>query len=230
MFKKTALTLTTLLSCTLANANTITEGFTFAIASNGIDHTLGDHFHSDTGGDFGNPAGKAEVGSFENETVRGSSEYDLSNLALTSSAFVTFDVFTLGGLFAGSNDFSFDGTINVFAYEGNNLEDISDYQATATASVGSFSTISLNVGDTLSFDITTVYNDYVAASDPSLGIRLQISDDTITGGGAVTFDTFRLTVNDQTSVVPVPASVWLFGSALLGLVGVRRKSSKRVDA
>ena len=40
--------------------------------------------------------------------------------------------------------------------------------------------------------------------------------------------TYQLTVNDIDSVsnVPVPAAVWLFGSALMGLVGVsRRKSS-----
>ena len=32
-----------------------------------------------------------------------------------------------------------------------------------------------------------------------------------------------LTVADATNVVPVPAAVWLFGSALMGLVGIRRR-------
>ena len=41
----------------------ITNGFTFAVASDGgADQDTGSHFHSNTGGVFGNPAGKAEVG------------------------------------------------------------------------------------------------------------------------------------------------------------------------
>lgn len=31
----------------------------------------------------------------------------------------------------------------------------------------------------------------------------------------------------QVSEVPVPAAAWLFGSALLGLVGLRRQSAQR---
>jgi hypothetical protein len=31
------------------------------------------------------------------------------------------------------------------------------------------------------------------------------------------------TINDGTSVVPIPAAAWLFGSALLGLAGVARR-------
>jgi len=42
-------------------------------------------------------------------------------------------VFRLGGLFAGVNDSPFSGTINVFAYAGNNTENISDYEAASTA-------------------------------------------------------------------------------------------------
>ena len=37
---------------------------------------------------------------------------------------------------------------------------------------------------------------------------------------------FNITLNGTAAVVPVPAAVWLFGSGLLGLVGVaRRKKS-----
>jgi len=41
------------------------------------------------------------------------------------------------------------------------------------------------------------------------------------GGQAVAYD-----VVAKTSVVPVPAAVWLFGSAMAGLVGFKRKQSK----
>jgi hypothetical protein len=41
-----------------SQAVTITNGFTYSVASSG-DQTVGTHYHSNTGGAFGNPAGKA---------------------------------------------------------------------------------------------------------------------------------------------------------------------------
>lgn len=116
-----------------ATAAVITNGFTFAVASSSLNQSTGTHFHSSTAGDYGNPAGKAEVGRFGSEEVRGLSEYDLTGLSNSPTAFVSFEVFQAGGLFAGTNDFPFTGSITVFAYDGNNAEDESDYQA---ASIG----------------------------------------------------------------------------------------------
>lgn len=36
-------------------------------------------------------------------------------------------------------------------------------------------------------------------------------------------DVLRLSVVSSASAVPVPAAAWLFGSALIGLVGIKRK-------
>ena len=36
-------------------------------------------------------------------------------------------------------------------------------------------------------------------------------------------------INVSVSSVPVPAAVWLFGSALLGLTGLKRKSTSRSE-
>ena len=102
----------------------ITNGFTFGVASNCSDQTSGDHFHSNTGGAFGNPAGIAEVGNFSCEETRGLSEYDLTGLSSATSAYVTFDTWG-NGLFPGTNDFAFDGTIDIYAYQGNNTENVS---------------------------------------------------------------------------------------------------------
>ena len=63
--------------------------------------------------------------------------------------------------------------------------------------------------------LTTYFNDYVITSDGFLE-------------PAVDFDAFSNAVRDKilTEVVPVPAAVWLFGSGLLGLIGMaRRKKS-----
>jgi len=206
-----------------AQAATITEGFTFAVASGG-DTSFGDHFHSNTGGSFGNPAGKAEVGRYSSEGVRGLSEYNLTGLSAASSAFVTFNVFKAGGLFDGTNDFPFTGTIKVDGYAGNNLEDISDYEALSIGAVGTFSTSGLAVGDILSFDITALFNAALTNGDASLGMRLMA--DPLNDSGAWTFENFRLTTDNQTSVVPVPAGLplMLTGLVVLGYRSFRRRA------
>ena len=212
-----------------AGAAVITDGFTFAVAS-GSDTSVGTHFHSSTGGEFGNPAGKAEVGRFSSEEVRGLSEYDLTGLASAASAFVTFEVFSAGGLFSGVNDFPFDGTIQIEAYAGNNLEDIPDYQAASLGIVGTFSTVGLIVGNTLSFDITSIFNDAITNSLTSLGIRLRANP--LNDAGAWVFDTFRLTTDDLTTRVPEPSVLLLFvaGLAGLGMSSARRRRRRLPNA
>lgn len=210
-----------------ATAAVITNGFTFAAASSSLNQTTGTHFHSSTAGDYGNPAGKAEVGRFGSEEVRGLSEYDLTGLSNSPTAFVSFEVFNAGGLFGGTNDFPFTGSITVFAYNGNNTEDESDYQAASIGTVGSFSTSGLVVGNTLSFDITTIFNNLIDASADSLGIRLAAIP--LPSDGAWTFDGFRLTSENLTTPPPtaVPAppilALALLCAGLVGFGMVRRR-------
>jgi hypothetical protein len=206
-----------------ASASLITNGFTFAVASAGNDQSVGTHYHSNTGGAFGNPAGKAEVGRFSTEEVRGLSEYDLTGQSSAISAFVTFNVFKAGGLFSGTNDTPFTGTILVEAYAGNNLENISDYQSANIGSVGSFATTGLLVGNILSFDITSIFNAAILASDTSLGIRLQAVP-LNPNSQAWTFDNFRLTTDNQSTAVPEPETLALISIGLIGLSTMRRRN------
>ncbi len=214
---------------TLAQAALITNGFTFTVASPGGNTTIGSHYHSNTGGAFGNPAGKAEVGRYFSEGVRGLSEYNLTGLGASASAFVTFNTYRAGGLFAGANDFPFTGTIAVDVYQGDNAESISDYQAASLGNVFSFSTVGLAVGDILSFDITSYFNTAITNGWNSLGIRLIATP--LNDRGAWTFDSFRLTsTNDCTpgtpqcgGQTPEPGSLALLSLAFLAAVAAIRR-------
>ena len=98
------------------------------------------------------------------------------------------------------------------------------YEAASTGYVGSFSTAGLSTGDVFSFDILSIFNNAITGGDSSLGIRLQ-TEDTVNGGGAWSFNDFRLTTTDDSTGVPSPAPL---GLLLLGFVALTlsRKSVK----
>lgn len=66
----------------------------------------------------------------------------------------------------------------------------------------------------------------VTITDSITLVGLEFSDlviSTNTRGFLESGTSFRVNQLQVSSVVPVPAAVWLFGSALLGLVGIKRK-------
>ena len=72
----------------------------------------------------------------------------------------------------------------------------------------------------LSFDVAAIFNAAIGGGQTSLGIRLERAGEAAGNTGAWTFDTFRLTVDDQsTGVVPEPGT-WVLLVTGLGLIGV----------
>jgi hypothetical protein len=212
----------TTLAPSTAFSATITNGFTFSVADD-CEAKVGNHFHSSTGGDFGNPAGKGEVGSYFCEEVRGLSEYNLAGLTSSGPAFVTFEGFNKSGLFGIPE--KGDLTIDIYSYLANNAEDISDFEAPPTGFIGSFNTAGLSIDDTLCFEVDALLDAAIIDGNSSFGIRLQPRD-FLSDMPTWTFDDFRLTTDDQSSGVAVPGPLPLLGVG--AAFGYSRKLRKRI--
>jgi hypothetical protein len=90
------------------------------------------------------------------------------------------------------------------------------------ANDGACMNLSPSGGLPLITDVAPNTNDFVANTGGTIG-GTQMIDGPFTANNA-NFDITSLTLTDlQISQIPVPAAVWLFGSGLLGLVGVARR-------
>ncbi|MCE9610059.1 MAG: hypothetical protein K8R23_07600 [Chthoniobacter sp.] len=205
----------------------VVPGQTFSVASLSGVPAAGTHFHSDHAGALGSPPDKAEVGSLQDQALsmeecRGLSEFNLAGLS-PGTATLQLRVDHLGGLFGG-NAFPFIGNIGLIAYAGNNADDIGDYSAAPVSLLGTFGTSGLSPGLLLSFDVTAAYNARLAAGSPALGVRLQTTPSTVTGGGAFTFDSFTLTV--VSTPEPEPGALALLWSGTLLCLARRNRSAR----
>lgn len=162
---------------------------------------------------------KAEVGGFGDEQVRGMSEFSVAGFA-AQPATLSFQVFQLGGLFRQLN---YSGLVDVFAYAGNGVENVTDYDAAPLLRMGSFNTANLVVNDTIRLDATTALSAATTAGSSWLGVRMQLpssaTSQTIT---AITFDRFQLSAQ----AIPEPSTCALLAAGLLPLAGIAGRRRK----
>lgn len=138
-------------------------------------------------------------------------EFAIGSQSVTSATFsVEMLILDTGG---------FDKTFDISSYNnGNgavqlNLFGAGDY--ITTARVEEFFTL-----NTISLDLSALYNSAVAAGDDFLGIRLH---------NAVAFDgaSPQVFYNDSSlnlGEVPIPAAIWLFGTALIWVSGFSKRN------
>ena len=243
------LALTTLASRLYAVPVLIVEGATSTVgnAFTGPHAGSGTHFHSVTDPHVLPPSnpdlfvfGAAEVGGFfGDEELQGVSEFTLQAGA-ASSAMLLFDVrdnsdidilHPIGGLF-GQEPIA--GFIDVYSYEADHVESVSDFVAVADRPTDP-PLLSIEVapgliaaGDTISVDVTNVYNTFVADNESALGIRL-LARDPDPHAGAITFNNFRLRLTNTTGV-PEPSPTLALGVVCLVLSGVSRYRRRLIRA
>ena len=109
--------------------------------------------------------------------------------------------------------FSFSTPISAFAIDVNTF-----------ANADGAYTASIDTGDIVS-SLFEVFPNQSTGQFIGFVSDVAFTDVTIVSSGfSYTLDT--LVYGDASAVVPVPAAVWLFGSGLIGLLGMRKKASK----
>lgn len=154
-----------------------------------------------------------EIGDFRGfEEERGVVEFDLSGQSAPGTATLSF---TLAFFFGTAFD------IDLFAYQGNNQVDISDYAAQSVGYIGRISSSQLVLGNQMQFDVSSVFTD--ALLNGALGIRLQAAGYPGEDDRDPVFADFR--IDTAPAPVPEPATLFLFGAGAVSLLARRRRQT-----
>lgn len=154
--------------------------------------------------------------------LRGMAEFTLQAPELISATAARLVFSTLSPFGSGA---SFD--IVLQAYVANGSADVIDFQNPQIApNIAIFNTAGLTPGGTLSFDVTSLYNQAIA-NNSNLGFRLlqlnELSDGRVVGH---TFDNFMMELDYSTpTAVPEPASA---GLLLIGLLSAGGFYGRRI--
>jgi len=120
-----------------------------------------------------------------------------------------------------------DGTLDVYSFAGDGVVSVDEW--TAGGLINTFTGLGSNL-ETLTLDITSLLTGAAAAGDNYLSFNFRTTSDdrywlNHTIGGVTNSVIGEGPTYLPVSEVPVPAAVWLFGTALIGFVGLSRKRS-----
>lgn len=191
--------------------------------------TLGPHgTYFDTNGDNVADLIQPHTGLFAGEsvrviaptvTVRGIYEFEVP--AITDSIVSATLILTeTDSVFANG------GNVEVYGYQGNGTLDASDW-----GDGSSLDTVLVDTsGGTYSWDVTALISSIAGPASTWAGFNLQMhpvapdTTATVVFHGELPSPTDPEWARLEITVVPIPAAVWLFGSALAGLGWMRRKA------
>lgn len=148
-----------------------------------------------------------------NDSVLGASfdnAWDVSNVDLTlllvGSNLHTGTV----SLFGGSGGTSEEADFSLLPYDGSNFSGYTGFNSVSDATTLGIFALTIDLADT-----------FGAGFGDFTGVQLQVTG---ANGASGFYDAAPSLIGVTSSaVVPVPAAVWLFGSGLIGLVGVARR-------
>ncbi len=215
----------------IANADIMTaspsgEGY-FSVGSNGT--STGPYYNNS----FGIFVGKIGPNStYSPVAARGANEFDINALSTSTVNSANFSFQIDDPLDAGiSSCFDFYGGcpgitgLEIFGYAGDGTVDLTDADAgTWLASMDPLPSF----GSNITFDVTSFINGLVNTNDFYAGFNIRAAG--LTGGGLWLSNsslTIDYTDNSTGDSVPEPATMLLFGTGLVGLVGSRLRKKKK---
>lgn len=145
---------------------------------------------------------------------RGIEHFDISGIsAPVSSATLDIEVYSLDP----------NGQLDIYHFAGDGAVSIDEWD------VGTLAFSQTGIAESsyipLSFNITSILQAYLTAGESFLSFNYRGPGSRVDFGltSGIGTEASVLNVSTVPQVVPVPAAVWLFGSALIGLVGYTRR-------
>ncbi len=176
---------------------------------------------------------ESAVGSFSTEDFNSESTLNF-NLGANSVGPFDFNIAgtqVFGGVRTGNEDDNIDGTTFVLGAETQVNSMTMHFSSPISAFFADFENVNGGSGLNITVD-STLFNlpAIFGGQDGSFGVTSTTPFSSIEFGSVnehLGNEVFGIdNVSFQTSAVPVPAAVWLFGSGLIGLIGMRKKTSK----
>jgi hypothetical protein len=163
-----------------------------------------------------NPSAEIGLGSFE---ARASYEFNIGNLSLATNTFIRQAIVEAR---INSRITNFPNFLSIFGYVGNEMYDISDFEAGVF--LNSVDVSSSSAGDILRFDVTPFVNQLVSSNHAFAGFTIRASN-----FGGVVLNAYDNNSSLVIEAEPVPEPTTIFGSALaLSLGGwLKRKNSSQ---